>query len=200
MSKKITFKYIEEYFKEKGYSLITKEYKNVNSCLTIKSKDNYFFETSFADFKAGIRTNKTCNYSPLIVSSCNPFSIKNIKNWIEINNTNFIFISGEYLDARNRNIILECDICKERWNTSWNNICNRKGCPYCHSIKLSNNNNLLAIFLDIHKEWDYKKILIFQMIIFQNQRKKYIGFVKMVIIIMRLSKIKLAIILVVLIV
>ena len=54
MPKKLTYEYVYEFIKEKGYVLISKEYINHNSLLEIKCKDcDKIFNQTFCRFKLG---------------------------------------------------------------------------------------------------------------------------------------------------
>lgn len=78
MSKKYEYEYIKEFIKSKGYKLLDKEYENNKSVLTLKDLNGYYLVSSFRKISMG--------YAPSIFSVNNPYTIKNIKLWCEINN------------------------------------------------------------------------------------------------------------------
>ena len=71
----------ESLLKEDGVTIISGEYHNQYSMFTVKDCCGYLYETSLFNYRASKLPNK--------FSVRNPYTIKNIKKYIELNNFNF---------------------------------------------------------------------------------------------------------------
>jgi len=90
---KYTYKEVKKIVNDLGYELISKEYLNIKDNLILKDKDGYFYTCSFDSIKR--------NHTPNKFSVSNLYTIKNLKNWIKINNKQFELISDKYLGSHN---------------------------------------------------------------------------------------------------
>jgi hypothetical protein len=78
MPKKLTYEYVFDFIKEKGYVLISKEYINHNSLLEIKCKDcDKIFNQTFCRFKLG-NYHQFCKTNELFGGYRTPFKLKPI--------------------------------------------------------------------------------------------------------------------------
>ena len=76
ISRKYTQLEIEEIYKKQGYDLIS-TYENSNKTLLVKDKEGYICISRINEFKKGS--------SPSKFHSNNPYTIYNIKHFIELN-------------------------------------------------------------------------------------------------------------------
>lgn len=155
---------VNEIFGSYGYSLLTTEYKNVNTKLSVEDKDGYKYSLTLGAFKLSLKNNQL----PYKFSTRNLFSTENIIKWIEESDKDYVYVSGIFKTAIIKNIKLKCLQCGNKWFTSWNYIqtgrgCNSEKCKSANSStigklkNLSEKNNLLYCYPDSAIEWDYSK-------------------------------------------
>jgi len=89
VAKKHSYEYIREYVKNLGYELISKEYKENHSILTLMDNIGYLYCANFNNISNG----KFVSYK---ISKHNPHSIENISLWLKINNKPLIIMSEIY--------------------------------------------------------------------------------------------------------
>jgi len=124
---------VKTYIENLGYELISKEYINNSRKLIIKDKYGYYYTIKLNNLKAG--------YFPCFVEKRNPYTIYNIKLWCKINQKPFKLISEIYKE-KDKKLQWQCleEECGEIFTSSWNEIRNNCGCPFCsgHQVCLSN--------------------------------------------------------------
>jgi len=134
------------------YHYVSGEYFKIKSNnLIVKDDFNYYYKTSIDAIRFSINYNGNLEY----ISKSNPFSIKNLKNWIKLHNKNFKFVGGEYKHAHERNLQLKCRVCNEKWTTNWAHISGGEGCPYCSGKKVREKNSFGGVCPMLLEEWDY---------------------------------------------
>lgn len=114
--------------KEKGYYLFNRTYKNARSKLILFDDNKYLYYTTFDNISSGKR--------PYIVSHNNPFSIRNIHNYININRINTTLISDTFLNSHS-GLVFKCK-CGKKYNTSWDKFSNRNKVK-CNDCKRKEN-------------------------------------------------------------
>lgn len=100
---------------------------------------------------------------PNIVGTTNPYSIENIKLWIEINNKRYTLLSTSYKNAQDY-LFLKCDDCGVEFKRSWNNLKNGNGCRVCRYRNQSilqmrprnSNMKMLSSYPEICLDWSIK--------------------------------------------
>lgn len=125
MTNKLTQKFISEEYKKKGYILIS-EYQNTHTILFVKNKEGYICSSRFSDFKQG-RT-------PTMFHQSNPYTLKNIEHFIELNVKEYKLLSVKYINA-NSKLLFKCPKGHE-FKMSWNNFKQGQRCPYCSNQKV----------------------------------------------------------------
>ncbi len=90
-SKKYSIQYIKDFIERQGFELLTTNYKNNKSKLTLKCSSNHVIKLSFNDFQQGRRCKK-CYYKQ--VGNRNRHTIDYVKNYIE--KYNYSLSSKEY--------------------------------------------------------------------------------------------------------
>lgn len=150
------FKYDDIYnvFKENGYELLEETYKNNNTKMSFKDKFGYKYSSRYGNFYFQFLQGKI-ELSPF--NRYNKHTIDNIQLWISQNNKDYTFISGTYSNSNKKTILLSCNKCKEKFYYNWNEIYAGNQCPYCAGKRVSSKNNLLYLYPEISKEWDYSK-------------------------------------------
>lgn len=119
-----SFEEVQSMIENKGYVIIKDTFKHYSKKFLVKDKEGYYFYMNGDN----IRENK----QPDIFSRRNPFTIKNIHNYIKINNITSKLISEVY-DGNNKKMVWECE-CGETFERSWANF--RNGfilCSKCSS-------------------------------------------------------------------
>lgn len=129
---------IKSMLNQKGYYMFNKTYKNAKSKLILFDNNGYLYYTTF--------DNLSSNKTPCIVSRYNPFSIRNIHNYIQINHINTTLVSETFYNASSL-LEFNCE-CGNAYYTKWK-VFSKMGnyrCPIC-SKKQSKYANILEIFL-----------------------------------------------------
>lgn len=108
MSEKISLEFIKNKFKERGYELLSNDYKNNKSKLIFKDKDGYIYCQSYNGFSSGSE--------PLKWNKFNPYSIQNIENYLRINNINLEILSDKYINSKSK-LLFKCS-CEEKFEVS----------------------------------------------------------------------------------
>lgn len=113
-----SFKYeqVKEIIRDLGYKLISKKYKNARSNLIIKDIQGYFYYSRLGNLCSGKR--------PQFVSKHNIFTIRNIKNYIKINNLSCELLSVKYIDSCDF-LLFKCK-CGRQYECSWGKFSTRK--------------------------------------------------------------------------
>lgn len=130
---------IKSMLNQKGYYMFNKTYKNAKTKLILFDNNGYLYYTTF--------DNLSSNKTPCIVSRYNPFSIRNIHNYIHINHINTTLVSETFYNA---SALLEFKCkCGNRYYTSWDKFSGR-GKVVCNScarkesgLKSRNDNKLI---------------------------------------------------------
>lgn len=148
-----------KYTKEQVYKIIEDnnfkvfkdfKYKNNETPIICKDIDGYIVIAKIIKLQQ--------NRYPLRFSQSNPYTIQNIKLWLNLNNKKLELISDKYVSAKDK-LNWKClsDKCGESFNETWNNIKNGNGCPYCSGHKVSKNNCLAFNKSNLLSEWDFIK-------------------------------------------
>jgi hypothetical protein len=98
MSKKYTYEEVKEYVEKLGYEFISEEYINVFKKFIIKDKEGYYYLCNFNNIKN--------HKNPECFHTCNPYTLQNIKLWLELNKVELELVTNEYL-GKNNNLILK---------------------------------------------------------------------------------------------
>lgn len=133
--------YIRNAYKEKGYELIS-EYYNVNSKLYVIDNEGYICTSRWCKFEQGREPNK--------FHKSNPYTIQNIKLWMETNAIGYELLSTEYKSADKDKLLFKCSKCSNEFYMSWSKFKQGERCPYCC-------NSPQKIELGINTIWDTDK-------------------------------------------
>ena len=153
MGKKLTQVEVAKIYAKQGYELIS-EYKGALELLYVKDNEGYICSSYFNNFnKQGRKPNK--------FHKNNPYTIQNIKLWIETNAQKYELLSTEY-NRNNTHLIFKCPKSHE-FEMSWGNFQQGKRCPKCSHHLVSEDTSIYAIApwmidLGVGKE-DAKKYL-----------------------------------------
>lgn len=126
-----TYEEIKNLFKKKGYELITNTYKDNKQKLTIKTKEGYIVLWNFHNFNIG--------QNPSVFGNNNPYTIKNIKLWLKLNNIKYTLISKDYITATNK-LNFYCEK-HGYFKISWADIHSGRGCYQCSIESRSGENS-----------------------------------------------------------
>lgn len=143
-----------------GFEYVSGEYKNFHSTITIKDIFGYKYLIKYMDLYSKEQRHEKISF--LFVHTSNPYSLENIKTYIEKNNFNFTIVDFEnttYNGKSIRNICLKCKKCNRQWFSCWDKIIKPHGkmCPYCNNRKISDSNSFLKKFPWIANEVDLVK-------------------------------------------
>lgn len=95
---KWTYELVKEYVESLGYELVSEEYINIDERLCFKDSEGYYYTMSFYGL---YNKNNPQKFHPK-----NPYTIQNIKLFIDRNNLNFNVLSDNYKTTK-ENIILQ---------------------------------------------------------------------------------------------
>lgn len=124
------------------------EFKRVGNKTYLKDKENYEYFVCPMTMLAG--------FMPICIGSNNPYSIKNIKNWIKINNISIDILEEEYKNNYCK-MYWKCNICENNFYACWGNISQGKRCPYCGNKKSWERHSLAYDYPNVSKDWNYDK-------------------------------------------
>ena len=120
MTAKYTQEFIEKEYKDKGYILINK-YINNKTKLFLYDEEGYICSSTWNKFQQECTPSKFCK--------SNPYTIQNIKRFIELNATGYEIISTEYKN-NNTQLLFRCPEGHE-FNMSWSHFQQGRRCSKC---------------------------------------------------------------------
>lgn len=126
----------ESLLKEDGVTIVSGEYYNQYSMFTVKDCCGYLYETSLFNYRASKLPNK--------FSVRNPYTIKNIKKYIELNNFKIKLIDTEYIGIYN-SMKFRCGYCNENFDLTINRLTRKNFsgmCRSCSCKQVHNNQKL----------------------------------------------------------
>lgn len=117
-----------EEFKENGYELLEKQYKNMSTKMIARDKDGYMYYSNLATLRKGSKFDK--------FNKNNPYTIENMKLFLKLNNKKSSLVSEEYKGAKNKYIFI-CK-CGKKYETLFSSVFNgeKDSCNIC-SIQIS---------------------------------------------------------------
>jgi len=146
--KKYNYKEVKDYIESLGYKLLDSIYICGTNKLTLIDSEGYYLSTTYYNIFLSKRT-------PMKFIKYNPYTIQNIKLWLELNNKQFELLSNEYINAQEK-LQWKCknENCKETFNISWNNIYSQdQNCPFCSGQRVGLSNCLEIKNQELAKEW-----------------------------------------------
>lgn len=161
---KLTYEEVYNTFKEYGYELLDKEYKNRKEKMDIIDEDGYKYKVSY-----GMLNNLNTKFP--YVHQNNPYSIYNIKQYLKNNSIELELLEKEYI-SNTYKMKCKCS-CGEIFNTSWASISKKHKytCNNCSKKKQTDTqkDNIKDIKELMRK---YGNELLTQNYINQNQKLK----------------------------
>lgn len=150
MTKYLKENHIQEIY-NMGYNLLDSyvEQDNKTCRLIIKDSENYIYDTRLDNLLAG--------KIPDAFSVYNFYTIKNIDNWIQINNKSFEIYEDNVYTGCNDKLKFKCHICEEIFYSTWNIISHGSACGICDGKQVSYKTSLAHLYPEIAKEWNYEK-------------------------------------------
>ncbi len=156
-------------FEKYGMTLLSSEINGCSDKLLCKNADGYYGLKTYHSLKNGNTFD--------IVSKHNPYSVQNIKHYIDIHNLSCDIISNEYINARTR-LTFVCE-CGNFYETTWQSFVTNHNdrCPVCTTkqskYSLMMENYLRDKKLNYTKEYSFKDckdnhVLLFDFAIVNN--------------------------------
>lgn len=118
---KYSLQKVKQTFLNNGYIPLFEEYHEKHDKLMFKDKRGYKYCCDFNNFARG--------HIPSTFGR-NPFTIENIKTWLNLSDKPIELLSDEYISAKQK-LSWKCKTCGAVWKTAWDNIHSGKGCPNC---------------------------------------------------------------------
>lgn len=132
-NKRLSFKKVEDLFKEKNLTLLIKEedYKNKNQPLDAMTKEGY---------KVSVTVSSMRNNDYAIIHKGNPYTIYNINRYLELNNINLKLLSKKYIN-NNTDLKWQC-CCGENFYRKWDVVRGQQSylCKKCCYEGVANKN------------------------------------------------------------
>lgn len=160
MPEKLKEENVIQYFNEYGYKLLD-NYTNCPARMKIEDEEGYLYYSSYNAFNSGIsRYGGTGGL--LKFGRNNPFTLKNIENWLSLNNKEFSLVENQIFERCDSKLFFKCKKCptdNNIFSTTWNSVYSNgvRHCPYCSGHEIGKYNNLSAKFPDLGKQWDHEK-------------------------------------------
>jgi very-short-patch-repair endonuclease len=123
MPNKLSYQEVKDYIEQFNYELLSQEYKNANSILSMRCPNGHIHKTTLGNFKRGQRCAKCKN--------CNiKYDLKYVKEFIE--SRSCILLDNEYINCKEKLTI----ICPNdhTWKCSFDNFKRGRNCPHCRRI------------------------------------------------------------------
>lgn len=145
-NKKYTLDEVRIIVGDKGFELVSEEYVNSHTKLTLKDNEGYYYQTTIDNLNG--------NKIPRFVGKSNNYSIMNIHLWIKLNNKQFKILSNEY-HGNKTNLKWLClkDGCGEIFEASWHTIDRGDNCPFCAGKQVGLSNCLNIIHPNLANEF-----------------------------------------------
>jgi len=88
-----TLEEVKEFIKNLGYELLSKKYLNNHTKLVLRDKEGYLYLSNF---------DKMHYYKPDKFNKLNPYTIRNIKLWLKLNQNTYRLISNKYEGSKKK--------------------------------------------------------------------------------------------------
>lgn len=108
----ITIEEVEKMLSDKSYTIVKNTFTRLSNGFTAITKDGYYVKMNSGNLYK--------NQEPEIFHQCNPYTIDNIKHYIELNNIKSELLSSEYNGNTNK-MLWKCS-CGKKFKKSWNNF------------------------------------------------------------------------------
>ena len=154
--KKLTFEQVKSYIESFNYQLLSTEYINSRSNITVKCSNGHIYETTYGKFKCGYRCIKCANNKKRN-------SIEKVEKILKSNG--FELLSNNYKTATTK-ITVKCSN-GHIYDTTFQNIRNGNKCPYCNNSRIYKQD-----YIDDCDKINYKFLKLFK-----RKQNWYISFV-----------------------
>jgi hypothetical protein len=124
-TRRLSYDYVKEQIENEGYVLLSKEYVNTTSILSVKCNKGHESLITYGNFQQGKRCISCCGREKL--------SYDYVKEQIE--NEGYILLSKEYVNAQSP-INIKCNN-NHKYKVRWYNFQQGKRCPNCDREKTS---------------------------------------------------------------
>jgi len=144
-----TYEMVKEHLFNLGYVLIDLTYKSIKTKLTFKDEEGYYYFCPLVKIKK--KSHEKFHKS-------NPYTIQNIKLWCKLNDKPMELLSSTY-EGNQVKLKWKClkEECFEEYWTSWCDIHDGQGCPFCHGFKVGLSNCLATKNPKLASEWHSTK-------------------------------------------
>lgn len=112
MPQKLSYEYVQQVFAEKGYTLISKEYKRNNQKLVFVDSDGYIGETKLANLQLG--------KEPRMFSKFNTYTCQNIQKFLDKAGEGVTLLSSEFYGSGTM-LKFRCS-CGKEFKRSWQDL------------------------------------------------------------------------------
>jgi hypothetical protein len=121
---KHSYEQVKEYLLSKNYELISEEYVNTDTPISVKDEEGYMYNVYLYNIKTGQNSDR--------FDQRNPYIIKNIKLFCKLNSLPFELISNKYVN-RYEDLEWKCTnkTCREIIYRSWSNMRKSPRCFVC---------------------------------------------------------------------
>lgn len=124
MAKKLTYEYVKKYIESFGYKLISNDYVNAHSTITLQCPKGHVYNGKYSKFQSGRRC-PIC--SSISKSKIQSLKYEDVKLYIE--SFGYKLISNSYVN-NNQRLLIECDK-GHQYYVKFSNFRSGKRCPEC---------------------------------------------------------------------
>ncbi len=117
----LDYEYVKSKFEERGYSLLSKEYKNARTKLLVKCDNNHLYTPTFDNFISGCGCSYCAKNGKITLDKLNKL----------LESLNYIPVDTSLFKNSKSKIIVKCNE-NHIFSTSWNYLNSGQGCPRCN--------------------------------------------------------------------
>lgn len=145
IKKRWNIELVTEELKILGYYMEDKVFINSKTKITVYDSEGYYYSSIL---------HKIFSRNILKFHKTNPYTIQNIKLWCKLNNKPFKILSEKYVNRKSK-LNFKClkDDCNEIFESTFNDILDSCGCPYCAGRQVGLSNCLATLRPDLASEW-----------------------------------------------
>jgi len=134
---------IEQIVNDLGYELLDEFFEEGYRKVIIKNKNGY---------KAKVYLTSIVKHKTYFVDKHNPYTLENIKVWIELNNKTFELCEGNKYLGRYNPLSFHCFICDDIFYMSWSDL-SKHGCAVCGGHQIGNKHSLGQLRPEFIQQW-----------------------------------------------
>lgn len=122
--KKVNYQQVKQYIRQQGYKLLSKQYVNNKTKLSVQCLNDHQYQVTWSDFKAGYRC-------PICATNNKKNTFQQIRQYIE--QQDYSLLSKKYCNSQSK-LLLQCDK-GHQYKVRWYAFKVGNRCPRCNQSK-----------------------------------------------------------------